>query len=286
MKVINTSCKVKAIAYLASVIALASCNSGQCPDILSYEDYSKQGIELPYVLDIKNGTKRLVYYGARHSFDPADSMFIDIEKRFYELDPDLVFNEGGDGWPEIADRDSTIILTGDPGFTRYLGRKSKAVVKSIEPPDSAEYAYLLSKFNKNDVVLMYACRQIDQFRQQEGVTDSTFTAYMEFFLNQMRDNGMPLNDNEVRMDHVKAHYQALLKSPLNWKTFDPTIYYPTHSQTLLNEIMRESTYFRDRYIISQLQQAFKRSDKIFIVMGGSHLVIEEPALKCMMENLQ
>ncbi len=254
------------------------------PDILKYEEYGKKKIHLPRILDIKKDNKHLIYYGTEHSFDPTDSMFLDIEKRFNELKPDIAFNEGGNDWPVINDRDSTIRVTGDPGFIRYLCRINNVQIMSIEPLDSLEYKYLLTKYKKEDISLMYFCRQIDQLQNQGGISDSNFEKYMNSFLLDLKNNGLPLNNDEVKYSYMKNYYEKFFHANFNWKEFDPTNYQPIYSKTILNEIMRESTYFRDRFIINKIEETLKTNDKIFVVMGGSHLVIEEPVLRYIMNK--
>ncbi len=106
--IIETNIKnLKKLRLIIPICLLLACSTNKKnelrPDILRYEEYIKKEIHLPYILDIKNGNKHLIYYGVKHSFDPTDSMFIDIEKKFTELKPDIGFNEGGNDWPIIND---------------------------------------------------------------------------------------------------------------------------------------------------------------------------------------
>ena len=275
--------------FLFSLCLLLSCNSDRNkkarPDILQYEDYNAlKEIHLPYILDIKNNNKHLVYYGAKHSFNPADSMFKEIEKRFNDLKPDIAFNEGGNEWPIINDRDSTIKLTGDPGFIRYLCRKNNVQVVSIDPSERLEYEHLLTKYKKLDVLLMYFCRQIDQLQHQVDISDAFFIKNMNGFLSDLKSQGMPLTVEEIQFNFIKSYYEKFFNLEFNWKEFDPANYQPIYSKTLLNEICRESTYFRDRFIINRIEVTLKTKDKIFVVMGGSHLVIQEPVLRFIMDE--
>jgi hypothetical protein len=273
----------KKFQIIIPLFLLLACSTNEKkelrPDMLKYEEYVKKEIHLPYILNIKKGNKHLIYYGAKHSFDPTDSMFLDIEKRFNELKPDIAFNEGGNDWPLINDCDSTIKLTGDPGYLRYLCRKNNVQVISIEPPDSLEYKYMLTKYKKIDVVLMYFCRQIGQLQNQGEISDNHFEKYMNRYLQDLKSQGISLSDNEVHLNFITNYYEKFFNTKFNWKEFDPTNYQPIYSKTLLNEICRESTYFRDRFIINKIEETFKTKDKIFVVMGGSHLVIEEPVLR-------
>jgi hypothetical protein len=47
----------------------------------------------------------------------------------------------------------------------------------------------------------------------------------------------------------------------------------------LNRIGSASSLFRDRKIVSDILEAFKTHDRIFVIYGASHAVMQEPALK-------
>lgn len=101
---------------------------------------------------------------------------------------------------------------------------------------------------------------------------------MNDFLIGLKERGMPLNNNEGQLNYITNYYESFLNVKFNWREFDPTNYQPIYTKTLLNEICRESAYFRDRFIINKIEEPMMTKDKIFVVMGGSHLVIEEPVL--------
>ena len=47
--------------------------------IMSFEEYARDQHETPYVVRITQEDLELIYYGARHSFDPTDPMFDEPE---------------------------------------------------------------------------------------------------------------------------------------------------------------------------------------------------------------
>src|SRR6188474_1620094 len=50
----------------------------------------------PYVVNLKNNKKRLIVVGCPHSSDPDAVEFKLIETYFNNLQPQIVFNEGGE----------------------------------------------------------------------------------------------------------------------------------------------------------------------------------------------
>ena len=136
------------------------------PQILTFRELEKIDYQLPYILELNNGSKHLVMYGCKHSFSPLDTMFIDIQNKFEKLNPDFALNEGGN-WPIYDSRDETIMRSGEQGFLRFLCKKYNVPVRSFEPKPVGEYKYLVSKYKKDDVLLMYFCRQIVQIQRSE-----------------------------------------------------------------------------------------------------------------------
>ncbi|HEX8020928.1 hypothetical protein, partial [Mucilaginibacter sp.] len=101
---------MKTKKFLLAGISILSCNistpgSRIKPHSYIVRDYVKVGkmmdtVKTPYVINVtgKNG-KRIVFIGCVHDADSTSPQFGIIGKYFNELQPQLVFNEGG----QIAD---------------------------------------------------------------------------------------------------------------------------------------------------------------------------------------
>ena len=89
---------------------------------MSYKEYSRTEHSVPYVVDIVGSKGRLVYFGASHRFDPSDQQFDELERRFVELKPLLVLNEGGNPSVE-ADREAAVRRAGEAGLVRFLAAR-------------------------------------------------------------------------------------------------------------------------------------------------------------------
>jgi hypothetical protein len=249
----------------------------KAPELRNYTDKIVSETRLPYVLDISFKAKRLIYYGATHSQNPADTMFDDIERKFHELKPEIAFNEGGN-WPVYNNRDSTIRYSGESGFLRRLCKVKNVLVQSIEPPDSLEVNHLLSKFKREDILLMYFVRQVEQISALSFI-DSEVEINIDRFIRTLKGKGLRLTETELNHRYFVSLYEKFYKKSFDKNTFDPTTYWPIYNKTLLNKISRESSYFRDNYAIKEIEKALEKYDKVFVVMGGSHLLVQEPMLK-------
>ena len=255
----------------------------EIPHILSFTELEKKDYKLPYILDLQKANKHLIVYGCEHTFNPEDSMLVDIENRFLNLQPDFAFNEGGD-WPIYDVRDETVRKSGEQGFLRFICNKNNIPVRSFEPAPKKEYEHILSKYNKNDVLLMYFCRQISQIQKNQELTN--FKEYMvNSFLVYLKESGFPMDEPESEYEKIIKNYKNLFNKEFNRKNFNPQNVSPVYNNTKLNEINREVSEFRDIYIVNEIKKELLINNKIFVLIGGSHAVKQEPLLKYYFEEI-
>ncbi len=266
--------------FISFLSAITSCNNinenKEKPHILSFSELEKKEYTFPYILDYEKQDKHLLVYGCHHSFAPDDTMLIDIENKFERLNPDLALNEGGN-WQIYETREETILKSGEQGFLRYLCNKNNVPVKSFEPESEKEYKHILSKYTKKNVLLMYFCRQISQIQRQQEI--SNFQEYMIDFLSYLKNSGFPMEEPEYEYDNLIELYEQLFNVKFDWKKFNPENVWPIYSNTILNEINKDITEFRDKHIVNLIDKELKNNNKIFVLMGGSHVVKQEPVIK-------
>ena len=240
---------------------------------------NEQITNFPYILELKDKEKQLVVYGCNHSFNPKDTMFIDIEKQFLKLNPKAVLNEGGN-WPIFNTKEETILKSGEQGFVRYLCNKNNIQVKTFEPNPKQEFEFILSKYKKDDVLLMYFCRQIVQLQNNQQ-TDN-FKTYIIGFLNNLKHSGFPIEDIEDEYDVIVKSYEQILKEKFDWKTFNPENVWPNYDNTILNTINKDISEFRDKHILELIDIELNKHKVIFVIMGKDHLLKQEDEIKEML----
>ena len=261
-------------------ILLVSCSGLKKSDnnsVISNSEIDNQQVkQFPYILELKNKENHLIVYGCNHSFDTSNSMFIDIEKRLLKLNPDIVLNEGGD-WPIFDTKNETILKSGEQGFTRYICNENDISVKTFEPKPKQEFDFILSKYDKNDVLLMYFCRQISQLQRNQLIND--FQSYMIKYLSHLKGNGFPIIDPEKEYDLLITYYEKFFKEKFNWEKFNPENVWPNYNNTIINEINKEISEFRDKSILKLIEIELNNNRNVFVIMGGHHLLKQEKAIK-------
>jgi len=260
-------------------ITIVGCTA---PKLMDYSKFSKlDNIQLPKILHLTTNSKGLLYFGTYHSNNPKDSLFNIINNKFNTFDPDFVLYEGAN-WPIYNNVDSIIQTSGEPGFIISLCNGNGIIAQSIEPKEAEEYRTLLHKYDLDWVVLMYLCRQIDQqqrFAELHRTSDEQFEKNISYFLVMLKNNGIPLDTTQMSYKHWRNKYRELLNKDLEWRKFNPHEYYPNFNFTRMNEINRASDSFRNQYMIQKIMESLEEYNKVMVLVGGGHLIIQESYLR-------
>lgn len=241
--------------------------------IMSFEEYAGVQHDTPYVLHMTEGDLELIYYGARHSFDPADPMFDDMESRFAAMRPTIAFNEGGNP-PSLSDRDAAIRNHGDPGFLRYLAKKYGVEARNLDLPDEEASRILTSTYTKPQVLLFYVVRQLGTYNNLPERPD--IDAYLD---DCIRNFGISLKMPEASLEIVEAEFDRTFGGPFVPETIGRDYSDPVRTEHLMQRISRDSSIARDEHMVNQLLEALHRDRRVFAIMGASHVVMQEPALR-------
>ncbi len=269
--------KVKRFSFLIICLTVTVLTSCSRTKLVSHRKLEKENYELPLILKLGNDEKRLSYIGVYHTNSPNDSLITILNKEFSELQPDFILHEGNN-WPIYDSLEKTIEISGEPGFIIQMAMKNAIPYSSIEPDDSLEYIHLLKKFNRQETILMYVCRQIGQqqrLAEQFDIGKDEFEKTMNDFLSYLRYRGVPMEPKEYDFDFWKQYYQRFLGIPFELSSFDPSIFYPNYRKTKLNKINRASDTFRNMHMVNQIFEKLESYDRLLVVVGGGHLVIQK-----------
>ncbi len=243
--------------------------------IMTFDEYAKVRHGYPYIVELQIGKGALLYFGAQHTFDPKDAQIARIEKLWKEFRPTVAYNEGGN--PSVSKTlDETVSKSGEPGLVRFLAARDKIPAFSLEPSRAGEAAMLLKTYTPEQIKVYYALRPVPQFRKRK--TDETIEAFMTNVLGFLsRISGLEGAPNSI----VELEKSCLWLSPRlkDWRTVEQSWYDPVASHAYTNQISRLSSEFRDLHMVKLLIDEVKQGKRVFAVVGGSHVVMQERALK-------
>ena len=265
--------------------------------LMTAEEYAHMSHDRPYIFKIKNGQKKLNYFGAAHGSDPSDEQFNQIEHAFQEADPDIVFVEGVHVSGDIArfnnyvanqSRNVAIEEGGEPRFTLKLAIQKGIEWRSPEPQEEEMYNFLIEKgYTKDEIFAWCVFRLLPQYSWQtkRDAFEKFVESYIERFKGATRwegfiysyENALRLGEQilgrKIDVENVVA--PADIIDPIPWPEMKDT-------QTVLNRINETTGQFRDRKIVMAIAEALKSHDKVFVVYGSSHAVMQEPALRALL----
>ena len=227
------------------------------------------------------GEKELFWFDAWHSNDPNDPMFERIENSFNSFNPDLVLVEGGFNMFE-GNRDEAI-SEGESSFTVYLANQNNVTVEDIEPTFAAQIAYLQSRYEPEQILAMYHIRQIGSMLNEPVDTDFDFNDYLISETQYFIDNGLEIEVNSL--DEILEIINSYLPQSINsetWRTGTGVsdVYNDFFKgKGVLSPIYLDIYNFRNRYLVELIQKRQVEYNRIFIVMGGQHLIDTKEQLR-------
>jgi hypothetical protein len=242
---------------------------------MSWEEFARQPARTPCILRIQYGEGALLYYGARHTYEPTDRQIAQIEQLWSEFRPTLAFSEGGVR-PASAGVAEAVRRYGEPGLVRVLADRQQVRIRSIEPPPDEEMAAMLRAWPAERVKLFYFLRAMLGYGRggpQQPVT--AYAAAQLAGLARIRGlGGPPLTIGDVEVAVAK------LSPPLpDWRAVPESWFDPARSEAFTNEFARQLSVFRDEQMLRNLVAAVRAGERVFAVVGSSHVIMQERALK-------
>lgn len=259
-------------------------NAHRLPEpVMSFEEYSRAPLPpMPHVITLTSGSGQLFYFGVRHTFDSNHWQIQAIVDYWEQYHPNLALNEGGEP-PVLPSLDETVSRFGEAGLVRHLAKRDNVAVRSLEPSRQDEHALLLEEFSVEQIKVFYVLRAVVQFRKSRNdETVGTFVSrVLAGFSNEPGLEGSPRSFTEF-----EHSYTRLFSEPTDWRKapdawFDPAVPEPA---TCANRISRRLSEFRDRYMVNLLVSELRNGKRVFAVVGGSHVIMQERALRAALEG--
>lgn len=270
---------LKAQQKPATVDLIARCSEKLIP----YAEWDRVKNPIRRLDMVSSSKGRLYYFPAGHSSDPADPQFREIERAWSKVKPTIAFYEGPNR-PIAATRDETIKQTGESGFVRFLATRDGIQIARLEPPPQDEANFIMQKFSAEQVKLFYVLREASRLRERRNLPEAELRAAITQLLeraSQIQGIGSVINN----LDELDAAYRRYWKSPEHWwqapsAWFDPLNSSANTGGIFTNEINRMSSEYRNRHMYEVLAKAALEGKRVFAVVGGNHVPMQEPALRC------
>lgn len=270
---------LKAQQKAATVDPVARCTEKLIP----YGDWDRDKNPIRTQDLVSPSKGRLYYFPAGHSTDPAHPQFREIEGAWNKVKPTIAFYEGPNR-PIAATGEETIKQAGESGFVRFLATRDGIPFVTLEPSPQDEAKFIMQKFSPEQVKLFYVLREAQRLRERRKLSEAELrVAITQLLERASRIEGIGSVINNV--DELDAAYRRYWKSPEHWwqapsAWFDPLNSSAKTGGIFTNEINRMSSEYRNRHMYEMLAKAALEGKRVFAVVGGNHVPMQEPALRC------
>ncbi len=151
---------------------------------------------------------------------------------------------------------------------------------------ASEVKALFEKHGRKNVLLYLAHeRFLDLYiHSWIDTTAGLEKSYQKEFVDYLQNNGVKLRKEEKQFSYIKQAYQDYFKEPFNIKTIPTEKFYFLHDAGELTRIGRSSKVVRDIGLLKKIEEALESYDRVFVVFGGAHAFVLEPALHQVMEK--
>lgn len=240
--------------------------------------------ENPYILEFENGKKKIVFCGVNHltnNSDITNPMFVKIEKKFFDVTPNVSINEGGDISKKVyKSKQEALLKDGEIGLLKIVSDSLKIKTVDGDMLAKLEFQELLKHYSIGDFLAYIVTERFMWTLKGEHVTDhkEIDKRYAQFIQTYIIKSGeVKLNRNEQTLAFYKSNYEKLLNRKFSIEELEPTN--PFEPIGKFQEIGRKSKEIRDQYLLKTIDSLLDTHDKIFIVFGGWHLLTCEPGLR-------
>lgn len=244
--------------------------------VMSFKEFSKIKKTKKYEhYIVKSKNKEILVLGAEHSRNPNHSQFNQFAKLLKRFKPEIIFYEAFNKYePQSSSLEKEVSRVGEKGLC--------CLFKNIEsyPWDTpfGEIAKkLLRKFSKEEIFLAFAVRFIPYYHNIKVEED--FSKYLKRIITKFKKETKWKNFAYSIKNIEKIHQKILHKkfNPKNKEDYNWVS--PTKYKNKLNSIFREMSYIRNRNMLEIIRKTLKNHDKVALIMGHSHAVMQKPYLK-------
>jgi hypothetical protein len=259
--------------------------SGRCPDVLDYSAF----------VDVANRradfrTGQTTVFAAGHSRDPRDEQFARIAALFTEMRPTLAFFEGPDRGVR-ATGEETIRETGESGYLRFLASRAGIPARTLEPAPAEQVRTLMRQFPSDQVFLFFVVREATRMRDREqkkgAALDEAVTALLGRVQTRLASPDVPMPFTDLA--GLQAAFHKYWPGR-DWRTAEERWFDPKGDDSVTGGVFnaainRADSTNRNRNLVKLIVDAVAAGERLFVVIGGSHVPMVAPALECELRRI-
>lgn len=250
-------------------------------DLMTYEEYKRKRFRIPYKFSLTKKDQCLFYFGANHSCNPKDKQYPQLEKFWNKFikqtkGKNCIVLVEGRVRKLFKNKEEAIIKGGcEGGFITLLAHQYNINTACPEPHENLMIQQLSKCFSKDLISYTKIAQTILQAIRISKV-DKKFN-----FVDYLKPTIKYYLGNNKTIDDLKILHKTLFNTTFNLK--DEKFFYkitnPVIQDTIINQVCRKNSIFRDLNIIKEIEKHICDKKNIFIVFGATHAIMQEKAIR-------
>lgn len=228
----------------------------------------------PYVLRLEGAGVSVLYFGAAHTNDAAHPQHAEIERHWKDFAPTVALCEGRARFFRFASRKATGTLR-ETDLTAILARRAGVQLYSLEPTFDDEVSALCRAFEPRVVAAFMILRAYtSEVKSHKGDRDA-----LALHLLRKRTRAPQLRDTLQTVDDLDTFWREYCPGQQDWRTIPDTDSVPSFAS--LGDHARR---VRGEHMVRTIVDLTRRGERVFAVVGASHVIRQEPALRRALES--
>ena len=216
----------------------------------------------------------VTYFGVVNSQDASHAQYPQLRQAFETSQPTLIVVEKPDLGTANTEA-ATIASKGAPGYARLLAQQHQVPTERLDNPE-AEYAYLRTKVDAEQLKLYYLLREAGRFQKSTGASKSLMAKSMKALIANS-SHFLPGTENTIHnVVELQTAFQKHCPDGGQWWAAPAAYFcpqaatiYPTGSfAKTVNEAINE---YRERYVYAPLAARAAAGERILVVTSSDQL---------------
>jgi hypothetical protein len=254
--------------------------------LMSSDEYAKTTIEFPYQFILSKPDQVLYYFGGNHVHDCKDKQyeklnlfFSDFLKKTDKKNCVVLVEalQNQEKRQKIKTKKKACLDHAESSYVTFLAERAGISVLCPEPEEKIVVEQLCKIFDEELVAYKNLAEVAVQYNDVKLVAaDTVFQNYMAPFVK--RDQN--LFSIDVSLDAMAKIHEKLFKTQFdpNDRLFFWNALYEDE-KSIIFQVAEQASILRDLGIVACIDRLLKQGKNIFIAYGGTHAVIQEPAIR-------
>lgn len=227
-----------------------------------------------YVLETSHGDSALLYFGAKHSRDPNHPQVKRIKSAWNRFQPTVALHEGRARGYMLGAIFERLDGLSEPMLVHKLARRSGVPMYTLEPPYEREIGILLERFAPEQLALHFTMNTY--WSEAQG----TPSEELALDLLRKRTDVAGLRGTLTKIEDIDRAWKATVAGAGDWRARRSA---PQNS--IFSEISEQSRTIRGEHMTRTLVDLVRSGERVFAVVGCSHVIRQEPVLRIALGEL-